>query len=69
MALENALAFGHIVPKYAVPIVDLEMLRQCVERTLERVEMLTLDWKGIRGNDKLQLVEILSENGISFRKV
>lgn len=69
MALENALAFGHIVPKYAVPIADLEMLRQCVERTLERVEMVTLDWKGIRGNDKLQLVEILSENGISFRKV
>jgi D-aminoacyl-tRNA deacylase len=69
MALESEIAFGHIVPKYAVPHIDAEILRQCVEKTLEKVEFAVLDWKGIKGEHKLKLVKILEEIGISFKKV
>jgi D-aminoacyl-tRNA deacylase len=68
MALDKELAFGHMIPKYAVSKVDSNMLRQCIERTLEKVETVVLDWKGIRGEDKPPLVKTLNETGTSFVK-
>ncbi len=69
MALEKNLAFGHMIPKYALPSTDLQVLKQCVERTLEHVEFAVLDWKGIKSEDKPKLVEMLNELGLSFRKI
>jgi D-aminoacyl-tRNA deacylase len=68
MALEKELAFGHMIAKYAVSKVDSNMLRQCMERTMEKVETVILDWKGIRGADKSPLVKTLSETGTRFVK-
>jgi D-aminoacyl-tRNA deacylase len=69
MALENDLAFGHMIPKYVLPSIDLGILKQCVERTLEKVELAVLDWKGIKGEHKPKLVEMLKEINVSFKKV
>ncbi|RLI16698.1 D-tyrosyl-tRNA(Tyr) deacylase, partial [Candidatus Bathyarchaeota archaeon] len=69
IALEKEKAFGHIIPKYAVSVVDLEILRQCVEKTLERVELAVLDWKGIKGEYKPKLIKMLEEIGLSYEKV
>jgi D-aminoacyl-tRNA deacylase len=69
MALEREMAFGHMIPKYAVSYVDSDILRQCVERTLEKVESVVLDWKGIKGEHKPGLVGMLEEMGIRFEKV
>ena len=68
MALEKEVAFGHMIPKYAVPSLDSEILRQCIEKTLERVESAVLDWKGIKGEDKQPLVKMLIEASIPFEK-
>ena len=69
MALDDEAVFGHMIPKYAVPLVDSEMLRQCVDKTLEKVECVVLDWKGIKSADKPQLLKALEEIGLSHRKV
>jgi D-aminoacyl-tRNA deacylase len=68
MALESAMAFGHMIPKYAVHEADLNVLQQCVERTSEKVETIILDWKGIKGEDKAPLIKTLMEMGIPFEK-
>jgi len=68
IALTTPIAFGHIIPKYAVSRVDTEMVKQCVERTLEKVESVILDWKGIKGADKGELRAILNEIGIPIEK-
>jgi D-tyrosyl-tRNA(Tyr) deacylase len=68
MALESDLAFGHMVPKYAISKADSYMLKQCAERTIEKVETAILDWKGIKGEDKPKLVEALDKVGINFEK-
>lgn len=68
-ALENEIVFGHIIPKYAIPYIDLEILGQCVEKTLEKVEYAILDWKGIKGEHKPKLVEMLKKGNISFKKI
>jgi D-aminoacyl-tRNA deacylase len=68
MALESDLAFGHMVPKYAISKADSYMLKQCAERTVEKVETAILDWKGIKGEDKPKLVEALNKVDIEFEK-
>jgi D-aminoacyl-tRNA deacylase len=69
MALEGKVAFGHIIPKYVISCTDTEILRQCIERTLERIELVILDWKGIKGEDKPKLAEMLKEIGVPMEKV
>ncbi|MEM2280419.1 MAG: D-aminoacyl-tRNA deacylase [Candidatus Bathyarchaeia archaeon] len=69
IAIRGELAFGHIIPKYALWEVDEDILKQCVERTLEKVEWAVLDWKGIRGEDKQRLVKMLERIGLKIQKV
>ena len=69
MALDGEAVFGHMIPKYAVPLVDTKMLRQCVDRTLEKVEFAVLDWKGIKSADKPQLLKALTEIGLPYKKI
>jgi D-tyrosyl-tRNA(Tyr) deacylase len=69
MALVGEAVFGHMIPKYAVHLVDSEMLSQCVEKTLEKVPLAILDWKGIKSEDKPNLLSALETVGLSFKKV
>ena len=69
LALDGEMVFGHMIPKYAVPLVDAEILRQCVEKTLEKVERAVLDWKGIKSEDKPKLLKMLGEIGLPYKKV
>lgn len=69
IALTTPTAFGHIIPKYAVAKVDAAMLKQCVEKTVENVELALLDWKGIKGEDKEGLVEAINAVGLRVEKV
>ena len=69
MALESDIAFGHMIPKYAIAKIDEVILRQCVERTLEKVEFAILDWKGIKGEDKPNIVNLLDSIKLEFQKV
>jgi len=69
LALRGDVAFGHMLPKHMIGRVDLEVLRQCIERTSEKVELAILDWKGIKGADKRPLMEKLSTFGIEIQKV
>ena len=69
IALSTQTAFGHIIPKYAIPQVDAKIIKQCVERTMEHVDSAILDWKGIKGAYKDKLVTALDEIGVSIEKV
>lgn len=69
MALESDVAFGHIIPKYAVPYIDEEIVRQCVKKTLEKVEFAILDWKGIKGEHKTGLIKMLENIDLPIQKV
>jgi D-aminoacyl-tRNA deacylase len=69
MAVDGEAVFGHMIPKYAVLCVDAEMLRQCVEKTVEKVDCAFLDWKGIKSADKPQLLAALQELGLSYKKI
>jgi D-aminoacyl-tRNA deacylase len=69
LALSNHWAFGHMIPKYALSEVDAEIIRKCFERTLEPVDSVVLDWKGIKGEHKPKIVAVLDALGVSSEKV
>lgn len=69
MALTKQVAFGHMIPKYALAEVDAEIIHQCVERTLEPVDSVILDWKGIRGEHKSKILVALETLGLTSEKV
>ena len=69
MALNNEAVFGHMIPKYVLPYLDVETLRQCVHRTLEKVDHAILDWKGIKSEYKLALLKTLEGLNLPYSKV
>jgi D-aminoacyl-tRNA deacylase len=69
MALDGEAVFSHMIPKYAVPHVDAEILSQCVERTLEKVDSAIVDWKGVKGMDKPKLLAALQEIGLPYTRI
>ncbi len=69
MALMGVATFSHMVPKYAVSALDANMIRQCVEKTLETVPLALLDWKGIKSEDKPALLSALESAGLPYQKV
>jgi D-aminoacyl-tRNA deacylase len=69
IALSTQTAFGHMIPKYAIPQVDVEIIKQCVKRTMEKVDSAILDWKGIKGADKNRIGTTLDEIGVPIEKV
>lgn len=69
MALNNQAVFGHMIPKYALSLVDAEILRECMQQTLEKIDTAILDWKGIKSEHKPRLLEILAELNLSYHKV
>ncbi len=69
MALSTQIAFGHIIPKYAIAGINAEMIKQCVERTLEPVDSVILDWKGIKGEHKKKIITALEDCGIPSEKI
>jgi len=68
IALEKELAFGHIIPKYAVPKIDENVLEQCIKKTSEKVEAIILDWKGIKAEDKPSLMDIITKTKVPYLK-
>jgi len=69
IALTTPTAFGHIIPKYLTAKTDVNMLKQCAEKTVEKIERVLLDWKGIKGEDKEKLVETINLTGLKMEKV
>jgi len=68
IALNTPRAFGHIISKYAVPHADAETVRQCVQRTVEKVESAVFDWKSMRARDREKIINALKELNVSVER-
>lgn len=56
-------AVGHILPKYFFDTFDPSMVRLAFERTVGRCTTAVIDWKGVRGPVRKELVDFLESQG------
>lgn len=68
IALTTNRAFGHIISKYAAPTAEPEVVKQCVQRTMEHVEAAVFDWKSLRSTDRNKIISALNELNVPTEK-
>jgi len=58
LTLSDRFDFGHIMPKYALP-TSRKMLLEAVEKVVEGPKIAIVDWKGIPGNYRSEIINEL----------
>jgi D-tyrosyl-tRNA(Tyr) deacylase len=68
IALTTPRAFGHIISKYAAPQIDGETVKQCVQRTVEKVDSAVFDWKSMRATDREKIITALKKLNVPVER-
>ncbi|MFA5953499.1 MAG: D-aminoacyl-tRNA deacylase [Candidatus Pacearchaeota archaeon] len=62
------VAISHIIPGYVSPITE-EFIEEAIEKTLEEIDFVILDWKGLGNSEQRdKVVEILNKNYIQWKR-
>ena len=70
IVLGGEKAMGHMIAGYSIERggVDEEMVRQALEKNVEKAKTALLDWKGIKGAAREKLIGILESMGMEWEK-
>jgi D-aminoacyl-tRNA deacylase len=67
--LKSNVAISHIIPKYVSPITE-EMILEAINKTVEEVDFVLIDWKGVgKAEERDKIIEILEKNYIHWKKI
>ncbi|MCR4327419.1 MAG: hypothetical protein NUV46_02460 [Nanoarchaeota archaeon] len=68
LQLNSNVAFSHVIPKYVSPITE-EMILETINKTVEEVDFVVLDWKGLgKSEERDEIIKILEKNYIQWKK-
>ncbi|MCX6750904.1 MAG: hypothetical protein NTZ83_05580, partial [Candidatus Pacearchaeota archaeon] len=68
LQLKSNVAFSHIIPEYVLPLKE-EFIIETIKKTLEPIDFVVLDWKGLgKSEQRQQIIEILEKNYIQWKK-
>lgn len=59
---------GHIIPKYAVDGLEYETFAMGIKRSVDNVEKVLIDWKGLDGPQREKIVKFCNVFGIEHIK-
>jgi len=65
--LRTDIAVGHICAKHNLKYLDEHMLMQAVNRTSEKVDLIILDWKGLK-QYKQKVVDLIEKLGLQYER-
>lgn len=68
MVINSEFALGHIAPKYALQFIDHNILNMMIERSIEKVDAIIIDKKGL-GKEKERIMNITSIYNLEVIKV
>ena len=66
--IESEYAIGTIVPKYALPYINEETYKSIIKQTIEKIEYVIIDWKGL-GKEKQRIMEIINKYDLAIIKI
>jgi D-aminoacyl-tRNA deacylase len=66
--LKSNVAISHVIAEYNSPITH-EMINEGIKKTLEDVDFVLLDWKGLgKSEQRQEVIKILEDNYIQWKK-
>ena len=69
ITVEEKIAVGHSIAKYALPVFHEQLFRVAVEKTRGGCRKAVIDWKGVRGEVRRGLEEAASTWGVEIIRV
>ncbi|MBU1120525.1 D-aminoacyl-tRNA deacylase, partial [Candidatus Micrarchaeota archaeon] len=66
--LKTDIALSHIVSKYAVDSLTKDSFNQMTEKTVEKVDFMLLDWKGLTSEQRQKMIAFCERAGIEYKK-
>ncbi len=67
-ALTTSSAFGHMLPKYAADNLVFEAFKQGIEKCVEHVQGVVIDWKGVNKQQRDQILEYCKQFGVEWKR-
>lgn len=61
------IAFSHIYPKYLLEQLTPALVQQAIQKTVEEVDYVVVDWKGL-GKQKQHVVDVLKSLGQEYHR-
>lgn len=59
---------GHIIPQYVLDGISFESFKEGIEKNVERIEKVLIDWKGTKKEQREKIVSFCSSLGIRWEK-
>ncbi len=64
LELHSNLAFSHIIPNYAIDLLEEKTFIQAIEKS--KPEILVLDWKGLKGYQREKIIGFAKNEGLEY---
>lgn len=66
--LKSNVAISHVIPNYVSPITE-DMIVETINKTIEQIDFVVLDWKGLGpAEHRQEIINILEKKYISWKK-
>ncbi len=65
--LNTEYAVSHVCPKHNLKNLDSKMLKQMINKSEDKVELVVLDWKGL-GDEKQRILKLLEDDEINYKR-
>ncbi|MFQ6010930.1 MAG: D-aminoacyl-tRNA deacylase [Nitrososphaerales archaeon] len=68
LIINSDIALGPVAPKYHLPDMNGQMVKQMVAKSIEPVQYAIVDWKGL-GTEKGKIVKLVLEAGLELLRI
>ena len=66
--LSSDIAISHIIPEYSLPLTE-EMIKEAINKTEEKVNLILLDWKGLGNAEQRQeTINLLNKLNLKYKR-
>ena len=64
----NNIAISHIIPEHALPLSE-NLLKESIEKTIENLDLVIVDWKGCGKSEQRQaVINLLEKSSIPYER-
>jgi D-aminoacyl-tRNA deacylase len=67
LIIDSEYALGAIIPKYALKSLNIRIVEQMIEKSVEKILYGIIDWKGVK--DRKRIISLIEKVGIKILRI